>query len=125
MADSIRSFGYGYFKAKWSNQQMCEIHDVALSYLPPSTPKKAVASIKEIIQGKIPSLSIEYETKEQQILIEQKIGIFSIPVSPCLLQRIINKLRRVVHEYYSDESLYDEDFEKLMLSENFIDVKCP
>lgn len=116
MIDSIRSFGYGYFKAEWDNQRVCEVHDVALSYLAPLTMKKATIAIKEIMQGKVPSSAIQCKSKEEKRIFERQIGFFLSPMSPCLLQLILNKLRRVVHEYYSDESLYDERLEKLMYS---------
>lgn len=52
IVDSITKHGFGYFKASWLNQNKCNIHNVALDFVPISKRTSGLKIIRDVISGK-------------------------------------------------------------------------
>lgn len=118
--NSISHYGYGYFKNSWFNAKSCKIHNVPLSYLSETSENKSAELIREILSGIKPKTSHENTTNEIKTIQSKPIQYFNYPLSPCLLQLIINKIRRIPSKYHKNSTYLNEETNSMA---NYIDRK--
>ncbi|MDP5148144.1 hypothetical protein ORI98_17015 [Shewanella sp. ULN5] len=116
MAESIFSYGFGYFKEEWSNGEMCTIHNVPIYYLSMASARKTIVSISEILLGRIPNTALQYPAKDTRRGNSLLAGVFHRPISPCLFRLIHRKLCHIIKSYNSKSPFYDEKLDRYMYS---------
>jgi len=142
LMDGIEIHGFAHFRTLWDTNNFCKTHNTKLYYLPPSNKKQSIYNIRLILKGEIPSTAIKLpnetisneqenfpaspidyldyyiSNKKEEIPLDCVRKHFYAPMTPCLLEIMTHKLRRIVHDYLYEingEIKHQKNFDISML----------